>query len=564
MATIGDVAQAAGVSRSTASYALSGKRAISADVRRRVEDAVRELGYTPNAGARALATSQTMVIGLLAQFLEDEFAPAMLQYMLGVSNTARELGYDILLVTEADGTRALRRITDSRMVDGVVLLNVAERDERLPILRAAGQPGALVGLPADCTGVDVFDLDFEEAGRLMVDHLHRLGHREVALVSQPEHVIERGGAYVWRLQNAAVEAARARGITLHTVSASSHQPDVGQDLNALLDAHPAVTGLLINNEAAAAALPTVLHAARADRAQRPVRRRPVLGRVRPHLLAALLLDRERSRPARPHGRAPARAAYRGRGGGRRGARGAVRDPRAGRPRQHRRAPAGLTAHPSFPQRQHQHSKHPPAGRRRRRAGPVQGGTMHHTAAARPAPHQAQAHHARGPLRARPGRRARRLLVRRRGRRRQRRRRQHLHLVGPVPPARRRVGLGRPGPGLRRGGRRHHRAHRLRHHRADQPGAAGRAGGHVARRHPAGQPSGLHARGHGHAHHCRRVRPRHLGDRREPARGRRRRWRDVRHPDRRQHARRCTTTRTSWRRQASTRRRSPTGTRSPRP
>lgn len=259
MATIGDVARVAGVSRSTASYALSGKRAISVDVRRRVEDAVRELGYTPNAGARALATSQTRVIGLLAQFLEDEFAPAMLQYMLGVSNTARELGYDILLATESDGRTALRRMTDSRMVDGIVLLNVAEHDDRLPILRDAPQPGALVGLPADCTGVDVFDLDFEEAGRLMVDHLHRLGHRELVLVSQPEHVVERGGAYVWRLQNAALEAARVRGVTLHAVFAPSSQPDVGRALHALLDAHPDATGLLINNEAAAAALPTVLH-----------------------------------------------------------------------------------------------------------------------------------------------------------------------------------------------------------------------------------------------------------------------------------------------------------------
>ncbi|WP_166844429.1 LacI family DNA-binding transcriptional regulator [Isoptericola sp. BMS4] len=259
MATIGDVARVAGVSRSTASYALTGKRAISAEVRRRVEDAVRELGYTPNAGARALATSQTRVIGLLAQFLEDEFAPAMLQYMLGISNTARELGYDILLATEADGRNALRRMTDSRMVDGIVLLNVAEHDDRLPILREAPQPGALVGLPADCTGVDVFDLDFEEAGRLMVDHLHRLGHRELVLVSQPEHVVERGGAYVWRLQNAAVEAARTRGVTLHPVFGSSRQPEVGRELHALLDAYPGATGLLINNEAAAAALPTVLH-----------------------------------------------------------------------------------------------------------------------------------------------------------------------------------------------------------------------------------------------------------------------------------------------------------------
>ncbi|HLR94848.1 LacI family DNA-binding transcriptional regulator [Ruania albidiflava] len=259
MVTIGDVASIAKVSRSTASYALSGKRTVSDEVRRRVEAAVRELGYTPNAGARALATAQTRVIGLLAQFLEDEFAPAMLQYMLGVSNTACELGYDILLATEEDGRSALRRMTDSRMVDGIVLLNVAEHDDRLPILRDAPQPGALVGLPANCAGVDVFDLDFEEAGRLMVDHLRRLGHRELILVSQPEHVVERGGAYVWRLQNAAVDAARRSGVVLRPVFAPSRQPEVGRELNALLDAHPSVTGLLINNEAAAAALPTVLH-----------------------------------------------------------------------------------------------------------------------------------------------------------------------------------------------------------------------------------------------------------------------------------------------------------------
>ncbi|GAA1869379.1 LacI family DNA-binding transcriptional regulator [Myceligenerans crystallogenes] len=259
MATIGDVARLAGVSRSTVSYALSGKRAISDQARARVEAAVAELGYTPNAGARALATSQTMVIGLLAEFLEDEFAPAMLQYIQGVSNTAHELGYDILLVTEAEGTRGLKRITDSRMVDGVVLLNVAEDDGRLPVLRAAPQPGALVGLPGDCTGVDVFDLDFEETGRHMLEHLARLGHRELILVSQPEHVELRGGAYVWRLRNAAARAAQARGITLHAVSGASRQPDIGRDLHAALDAHPGATGLILNNEAAAAALPSVMH-----------------------------------------------------------------------------------------------------------------------------------------------------------------------------------------------------------------------------------------------------------------------------------------------------------------
>ena len=64
MATIEDVARAAGVSRSTVSYALSGKRSISRETQKRVEQAIAELGFTVNAGARALATSQTMSISL--------------------------------------------------------------------------------------------------------------------------------------------------------------------------------------------------------------------------------------------------------------------------------------------------------------------------------------------------------------------------------------------------------------------------------------------------------------------------------------------------------------------
>lgn len=260
MVNIGDVARAAGVSRSTASYALSGKRTISAPVREKVEKAVRELGYTPNAGAKALATSRTNVLAVLGQFFDDEFAPAMLQYILGIANRARELGFDTLLVTESDGRAALERIAASRMVDGFVLLNVAEFDDRLDVLRAVPQPGALVGLPGDPAGVDAFDLDFVAAGRLMVDRLHGLGHRELILVSQPEHVVERGGAYVWRLADAARARAEEHGIRLHHVFGASHQPDIGRDLDAVLDAHPSSTGLLLNNEAAAAALPSVLAA----------------------------------------------------------------------------------------------------------------------------------------------------------------------------------------------------------------------------------------------------------------------------------------------------------------
>jgi len=259
MATIGDVAREAGVSRSTVSYALSGKRPISLETRERIDAAINRLGFTVNAGARALATSQTMVLGLLLQFHEDEFAPAMLQYVLPVSDTARELGYDILMVTDVDGPNAVRRITSSEMVDGVVLLDVTHKDPGLAALRATRQPGALVGLPGDTDGLDVFDLDFGEAARMLVDHLYALGHREIMLVSPPKHVFDRGGAYAWRFRDAALERAARYGIHVFPYYGESQQPAINRSLNTILDARPTATAIIVHNDATIAALPAVLH-----------------------------------------------------------------------------------------------------------------------------------------------------------------------------------------------------------------------------------------------------------------------------------------------------------------
>jgi DNA-binding LacI/PurR family transcriptional regulator len=65
---------------------------------------------------------------------------------------------------------------------------------------------------------------------------------------------------VWRLQLAAEHQAGQRGIRLHTAFAESRQPEVGRTLNTLLEAHPDATGLLLNHEAPAAALPGPLAA----------------------------------------------------------------------------------------------------------------------------------------------------------------------------------------------------------------------------------------------------------------------------------------------------------------
>jgi DNA-binding LacI/PurR family transcriptional regulator len=256
--TIQDVARYAGVSRSTVSYALSGKRTISRETRERIEAAITELGFTPHAGARALATSQTMVIGLFVQFFEDEFSPAMLQYVLPISDAAREAGYDILMVTEADGPHAVQRISSSGMVDGIILLNVAHEDPRLPVLRKMRQPASMVGLPRTPEGFDVFDLDFAESGRILVDHLAERGHREIILITPREHVFERGGAYSWRFQDAALQRAASYGIRVRSYYGETQQPAVNRQLNQILDA-PDQSAMVVHNDAVIAALPSVLY-----------------------------------------------------------------------------------------------------------------------------------------------------------------------------------------------------------------------------------------------------------------------------------------------------------------
>ncbi|MEU8246580.1 LacI family DNA-binding transcriptional regulator [Nonomuraea sp. NPDC048916] len=75
--TIAEVARHAGVAVSTVSYVLSGKRAISADTRRRVLDSVRALGYHPNAGARVLASKRANVIALVLPLRAGMHVPVL-------------------------------------------------------------------------------------------------------------------------------------------------------------------------------------------------------------------------------------------------------------------------------------------------------------------------------------------------------------------------------------------------------------------------------------------------------------------------------------------------------
>ncbi|MFI9337057.1 LacI family DNA-binding transcriptional regulator [Streptomyces althioticus] len=250
MVTLAEVAQHAGVSASTVSYVLSGKRSISATTRQRVERSIRELGYHPNAGARALASNRSTIIALMVPLRTDMYVPVMMEIAIAVATTARTHGYDVLLLTGEEGPDAVRRVAGSGLADGMILMDVELDDERLPLLRESAQPAVLIGLPADTTGLTCVDLDFKATGALCVKHLAGLGHRDVAVIGEAPAVYERHTGFAERTLDGLRSAARETGLRL------LHRPcEGGYDATAvtvarILDERPDTTGFVVQNEAA--------------------------------------------------------------------------------------------------------------------------------------------------------------------------------------------------------------------------------------------------------------------------------------------------------------------------
>lgn len=250
MATIGDVAKYAGVARSTVSHALSGKRPVSEVTRQRIHEAISALQFTANAGAKALATSMTSTIGLIVPYVPEEFAPARMQYIMLVADAARSLEYDVLMVTDVDGMAGIRRVTQSNRVDGVVLLDVKRHDERIPPLVAAGDPGVLIGIADNNDLVDSVDLDFAEAGRMLVRHLADHGHRRIIFVTFPEGLFAQDLGFVWRLRDSVVAEAANRGVALTIVYDDASPLARSRVLGRALDDRSDATALLVHSEGA--------------------------------------------------------------------------------------------------------------------------------------------------------------------------------------------------------------------------------------------------------------------------------------------------------------------------
>lgn len=249
MATIGDVARAAGVSVSTVSYVLSGKRTISAPTRDRVQRAVADLGYRPHAGARALASSRSNVIALMVPFRPGINVQIIMQFVAGVVATAREHDHDVLVLTQ-DDPQGMTRVAASSTADALIVMDIEADDARLPALRSLALPSILIGVPDDTTGLSCVDLDFAGAGRLAVRELARAGHEHVVLVGASQDRLDHRANYAVRMRHGVLEQAAVSEVTAAVVPADPTFSGGALALDQVLTEHPGTTALVVHNEAA--------------------------------------------------------------------------------------------------------------------------------------------------------------------------------------------------------------------------------------------------------------------------------------------------------------------------
>ncbi|MET9426021.1 LacI family DNA-binding transcriptional regulator [Streptomyces sp. NPDC006540] len=250
MVTLADVAQHAGVSASTVSYVLSGKRTISALTRERVERSITELGYHPNAGARALASNRSNVIALMMPLRMDMYLPVMTEIAIGIATHARNHGFDVLMLTSEEGPEAVHRVVGSGLADAIILMDVELDDARLPLLRESGRPAVLIGLPATTTGLTCVDLDFTATGALCAEHLAGLGHREIAVIGEAPAVYERRTGFAERTIDGLRTRARELGLqVLHRPCEGNYAALAGA-LAQIFSERPDVTGFVVQNETA--------------------------------------------------------------------------------------------------------------------------------------------------------------------------------------------------------------------------------------------------------------------------------------------------------------------------
>ena len=199
-ATIRDVARASGVHISTVSRTFSAPHLVNPETRSRVLACAENLGYRPNRAARALITGRTHNIGLIVADIANPFFPPLIK---AAESQARHRDYHIFVTDTNEDAAVEEELVHAlaKQVDGVLLCSPRMSNS---LIEQLSREVPLVVINRQVTGLTAVVMDVAQGARLAVEHLIRLGHRELALLGGP-----RGSWTSREIRRAATTAARA-------------------------------------------------------------------------------------------------------------------------------------------------------------------------------------------------------------------------------------------------------------------------------------------------------------------------------------------------------------------
>ncbi|MCX7655999.1 MAG: LacI family transcriptional regulator [Treponemataceae bacterium] len=180
--TIKDIAERAGVSKATVSFAFNSPWKITEATRHRVLQVAEELEYVPDPLARTLATKQIGSIGLLLPDpIQEAFKnPYIVELLEGIGTVCH--GEDLSLTILPPVKGLLTHTVRTALVDAIMTIGIGPDHEVLSIIRKRNIPFVIID-GAGLSGSVQVGIDDEEAGYQLLSHVLELGHRRITILS---------------------------------------------------------------------------------------------------------------------------------------------------------------------------------------------------------------------------------------------------------------------------------------------------------------------------------------------------------------------------------------------
>jgi LacI family transcriptional regulator len=207
--TIQDVAERASVSAMTVSRVINHPARVAPATRARVEQAIHELGFVPNALARSLLRGRTHTIALLVSDISNPF---FTQIARGVEDVAQRNGYTVIFGNSDESPEKERHYIQallSRRIDGLLIAPTGTASRpMLDLLIRHKNPFVLIDRAIEGVPADMVIGDSVGGARMLTEHLLRLGHRRIALVNSAPEVPtarDRRSGYLQTLRTYGIE-----------------------------------------------------------------------------------------------------------------------------------------------------------------------------------------------------------------------------------------------------------------------------------------------------------------------------------------------------------------------